>query len=228
MLKGLYQLGFSKVVATPHIRPGLFDNCPQDLQMAYRQVVAELRSLPANDLKTEYSLASEHFFCPEVVENIVCGQGMPYIAGTNGQPPSTARRTILVEFDDIHPLASLLIQLEKLQNANYLPLIAHPERYRALWNRPELAEELLSFGCALLLDTAALSGKYGSQSEKTAWALLKQGVYAGACSDAHHPKDIQLVAQGMQCIENEFGISEAEFLFKEGPNALLLGQNPMS
>ena len=56
--------------------------------------------------------------------------------------------------------------------------------------------------------------------------ILEQGLYHAACSDAHRPSDVQEVERGMKRIEKLYGSDECNFLFREGPLALLSGQLP--
>jgi protein-tyrosine phosphatase len=113
-----------------------------------------------------------------------------------------------------------------LRRGGLVPVIAHPERYRCLWRAPDVLERLLDVGAAALLDSAALVGKYGREPQRCAEELLERGLYHAACSDAHRPGDIEPVAAGMRRIAELYGDDEVEFLFREGPAALLEGQIP--
>ncbi|RLB61150.1 MAG: protein tyrosine phosphatase, partial [Deltaproteobacteria bacterium] len=44
MLNGLAEVGFGTVVATPHMRTGMFDNSRADLEHAYQQTLQQLES----------------------------------------------------------------------------------------------------------------------------------------------------------------------------------------
>jgi protein-tyrosine phosphatase len=105
-------------------------------------------------------------------------------------------------------------------------VIAHPERYQAIWRSADVMEELVDAGAAALLDVAALVGKYGQRPQRTAEALLERGLYHAACSDAHRPSDMAAVRSGMRRVEQLYGNDELELLFREGPLALLSGRLP--
>ena len=57
-------------------------------------------------------------------------------------------------------------------------------------------------------------------------SLLELGLYHAACSDAHRTADVAEVANGMRGIEKRYGADEIEFLFCDGPRALLEGRLP--
>ena len=81
-------------------------------------------------------------------------------------------------------------------------------------------------GGGALLDVAALAGKYGKQPQRSAEELLDAGLYHAACSDAHRPVDADAVQAGIRCVQRGYGDEEVDFLFREGPLALLEGRLP--
>jgi len=220
MLGGLGELGFEHVVATPHMRPGLFENDRDALRKAYQRMLPELESgtsLP------RVSLASEHFFDDTVVGRIRRGEALPYSPERDALGPRTSG-PVLVEFTDLVPSTPILRQLFRLQAEGYTPVIAHPERYRAAWTRPELVVEWVEAGCLALLDLCALVGKYGAEPKRTALRLLELEAYDAACSDAHRPSDIPLMGAALEALDRLAGRAEVDFLLGSGPRAILHGQ----
>lgn len=213
MLKALKSIGFGDVVATPHMRPGMFDNERAALIGAFERMqplLAEHADLPS------VGLSSEHYFDATVFDRILADQALPY----------PGQRAILLEF---YPQAFPLHiehRLYDIRRRQLLPVIAHPERYQSIWKRPQLLEQLVDLGAAALLDTAALDGKYGRQPQRCARELLERGLYHAACSDAHRPADVAPVAAGMAWIKKKYGQEELDFLFDKGPRAILAGQLP--
>ncbi|HEX4446206.1 MAG TPA: CpsB/CapC family capsule biosynthesis tyrosine phosphatase, partial [Polyangiaceae bacterium] len=106
MLRGLRQVGFDHVVATPHMRPGMFDNDRARIESAFeamKPVLSTGGTLPS------VHLASEHFFDDVVFGRLVRGEAVPYprLANATGataattEPAPTARqrrRPVLIEF----------------------------------------------------------------------------------------------------------------------------------
>ena len=141
--------------------------------------------------------------------------------------PYPGGRAVLLEFYEIHFPPMIDHRLFDLRaKKRLLPVIAHPERYRAIWRSPATLERLVDAGAAALLDAAAFVGKYGRRAKRSAEELLEMGLYHAACSDAHRPDDVRAVVDGMRIIEKRYGAEEIEFLFRDGPLALLEGQIP--
>lgn len=209
ILEGLRRIGFEKVIATPHMRPGMFPNTKEDLERAYAATAPLLQQA---DLP-EIGLSAEHYFDDIVFSRLLTDEALPYPGG----------KAVLVEFSyDAFPL-HVAFRFFDLRRKGLRPVIAHPERYRPVWKDVRVLDPLLEAGAALLLDVAALVGKYGRASQKAAEALLEAGYYDAACSDAHRPSDIDEVSQGIHRLEKICGKDEAAWLLREGPERILAG-----
>lgn len=211
LLRALKAAGFDDVVATPHMRPSMFDNDRAALVAAYDALLPSLEGLA--DLP-RISLAAEHYFDDTVFQRIVAGEGLPYPGG----------HAVLVELHaDIFP-ARLAHRFFDLRRKRLRPVLAHPERYAPIWKDRTLLDPLIDGGTVLLLDVAALDGKYGRRPEQTALDLLEDGYYFAACSDAHRPDDVRSVERGIKRLIEIMGVDEAEFLLREGPRQILEGR----
>jgi protein-tyrosine phosphatase len=211
LLQALHEAGFERTIATPHMRPGLFENTAAEISAAYDRmlpVIARSTGVP------QTALSSEHYFTDEVYQRILAGSGLPYPGG----------RAVLLEFYEIDFLPVIEQRLYDLRRRRLTPVIAHPERYRCFWKSAARLEDLVRTGTVALLDTAALVGKYGKEPEKCARKLLKEGLYHAACSDAHRPDDVEEVLDGMKYIRKRHGEDEIERLFREGPEEILAGR----
>ena len=212
LLRRLGQLGFEIVVATPHMRPGMFDNDKPMLEAAFAQFEAHVSagggSLPARHL------ASEHWFDDVTFERLLSGAGLPYPGG----------RSVLVEMNPAAFPIRLPERLADLRRRGLVPVIAHPERYQPVWNDRDEVDALLDVGACLLLDICSLVGKYGSQPQRVAEKLVEEDAYEAACSDAHRPADADVVEKAIARLEKLVGKAEATRLLDEGPRRILAGE----
>jgi protein-tyrosine phosphatase len=211
LLQGLAALGFERVIATPHMRPGLFDNEPAALRAAFAEVESRFAREPGLPAR---GLSSEHFFDEIVFQRLLDGQGLPY----------PGERAVLIEFRTSAFPPGLEQRLAQLRRLGLTPVIAHPERYQPLWREPERLERLLDGGAVALLDVAALAGKYGALPERSARELLERGLYHAACSDAHRSADLPAVGRGIAALRAEYGPEELEALLRTGPREILEGR----
>ena len=195
------------------MRVGMFDNQKPELVAAYDRMSTSLAA--AGELP-EVGLACEHYFDDVVYRRVMAGDGLPYPGG----------RAVLLEFYGVDFPPVVVERLFDLRRSGLLPVIAHPERYRYLWSKPEALERLVESGVATLLDAAALVGKYGREPQRAAEDLLDRGLYHAACSDAHRAADVAEVARGIDRIGELYGEEEIDFLFRDGPRQILEGKLP--
>jgi len=217
MLEGLKRAGFSMVCATPHMRPGMFENTRPDLEAAYAAMQPYLEA--AGDSIPKTVLASEHYFEDTVFERLISGQGLPYPVMDPARAPR--RRGVLVEFNPMGFPLRLTDRFSDLSRKGLFPVIAHPERYQPVWKDDRCLDPLLEAGARLLLDVCAVIGKYGRAAERAASTLLEEGAYEAACSDAHRPDDADATMQAIVKLESMVGKVEAERLLSAGPRAIL-------
>ena len=75
--------------------------------------------------------------------------------------------------------------LQSILSLGYTPLVAHPERYAAVCEMPQLTAQWLDMGCHLQLTGGSILGEYGKTMHPTATFLLKNDFVACIASDAH-------------------------------------------
>ena len=99
-------------------------------------------------------------------------------------------RGVLVEFpgswleieDSIAAVTDAVVGVEA---AGLVPVLAHPERNRAVAADPACVQPLAERGALLCLNAPSVLGLHGSTAERTAWELLDRGLIHLAASDAH-------------------------------------------
>jgi protein-tyrosine phosphatase len=216
MLRGLRQAGFDEVVATPHMRPGMFDNDRPGLERAFaamHPILASATDATGAGALPRVHLASEHFFDDVVFGRLLRGEGLPYPGG----------HSVLVELGQGPFPARLQHRFFDLRRAGLVPVLAHPERYDPVWKDDACLDPLLDAGAHLLLDVCALVGKYGRAPQRAAEKLLEEDAYEAACSDAHKPRDVEVVVGAIERLEKLVGAAEAKRLLSEGPRGILRG-----
>jgi protein-tyrosine phosphatase len=167
-------------VATPHIRPGMFDNDPAQIHARRAEVqgVVEAAGL-------ELYLGAEYYFCPELLE-AARAKALLTLGETS--------RFVLVEL----PTQRLPVRydeiLYEIRLAGYLPVIAHPERCQGLQeDLPKVLAALAQVGVLLQLDLGSLTGHYGRGAQSAAEALVAEGAYHVAACDLHRPEDVPAI-----------------------------------
>ncbi len=210
LLGGLHDLGYEMVVATPHIRTAMFDNRRPGLLRAYQELVDIAEGVAA---LPKTGLAAEHY-CDDVFWQLFLGgEAMPYPGG----------KAALVELHyEVWPLR-LEERFFEMQVRGVRPVLAHPERYAALFRTTDPLDPMLEVGTVALLDVMALVGRYGRASRRAAERMLDEGVYYAACTDAHRPGDVELVAEAIERLRELCGDEETRELLADNPRRILEG-----
>lgn len=210
VLTGLAAVGYARVIATPHIRTAMFDNRRPGLERAYEEMVDLSRDVPG---MPETGLGAEHY-CDDVFwELFTSGEALPY----------PGDHAALIEFHyEMWPMR-VEEKLFEMQVRGVRPVLAHPERYAALFKRTDPLDPLMDVGCVALLDLMSLVGRYGRRPQRAAERMLDEGVYYAACSDCHRPSDVALVADAIERLRDLVGDEEADELLAENPRRILSG-----
>ena len=211
LCREMHSLGFEMMVATPHIRAGMFDNQPTQLREAFerfRGAASQEPDMPELGLGCEHHCDSLFWALLERREH------MTYPGG----------HCALMELPNEMLPPRLEQQFFQISLKGLRPVLAHPERYVPLLKRTDPIDPLLQQGVAAQLDIMALTGKYGRKVRKAAERMLDEGAYTIACSDAHRPKDVRDVGKAVDVLFKRAGEEEARTLLAENPRRLLAGE----
>lgn len=181
--KAAGHLGF---VATPHIRPGMFDNHPEGIRTRRDEVQATVHAAGL-----ELHLGAEYYFDADLL-SAARDKRLLTLGETS--------RFVLTEF----PSARLPLRYDEviyeIRLAGYVPLIAHPERCAGVQeDLPKVLAALQHAGALLQLDLGSLVGHYGRSAKKASTELVKRGAYHVAACDLHRPHDVaEIVAPALK------------------------------
>ena len=212
MIGGLAALGFDTICATPHQKAGQFLPSLDTIDEAHQLVVTQTRTSGVN---VSIPLAAENMWDAVFFERFQAKRIPSYDRGS----------AFLVEFRPAEMPPGVLGHLFRMRTEGKLPVIAHPERYQALWTDKGLLEQMAA-QCAMVVDLAAVAGYAGRRQAKVARKWLKQGVAHAVASDSHSRSDIGVAAEGMAWIRKKLGESSLHRLLADHPRRILAGQHP--
>ncbi len=107
----------------------------------------------------------------------------------------------------------------------YIPIIAHPERYKFVQDDPNFLISLIESGVLFQMNYGSILGFYGKQVEKTAAILLKNNMIHFLGSDTHRKNTFyKNIDQAILKIKNIIGeeafedlsLNNAQIVFKNG------------
>lgn len=178
LIRGMTELGFSKLITTPHIMWDMYKNTSEIILAKLDLLRAAVKT---EGLAVEINAAAEYFLDD-------------YVAGLlkNNEPLLTVSgKMVLVEFSLAQQPMSLKEILFEMQMQDYQPIIAHPERYIYLQYNKEFYEELKDIGCLFQLNMLSLSNHYGKSVHELTQYLIKKEYYDLVGTDLHNYRHIE-------------------------------------
>ena len=194
-IKGMQELGYKKLIASPHILWDLYRNTPEIIQRKLELVQKELKN---QNIDIEISAAAEYFLDEYFAELIQKKEKLLTIKNN----------LLLVEFSTIHMSGNMKNSLFDAQMAGYQPVLAHPERYAYLIKNKEVFHELKENGCLFQLNVLSALGGYGKYVEELAIYFIKNNFYSYIGTDLHHQghlarlKDMKATPLLLQLLES--------------------------
>ena len=110
---------------------------------------------------------------------------LPQLLRQKKIPTLNGSRYLLTEFPADASADYFQDMLQSILALGYIPLVAHPERYTAVCQMPQIVMSWLDMGCHLQLTGGSILGEYGKTVQRTAAVLLQQDLVACVASDAH-------------------------------------------
>lgn len=161
------QSGVTTVWLTPHV----MEDIPNSTA-ALRQRFDELRSAYQGPI--DLHLASENMIDNLLDQRLEAGDLLPL--GTDG-------RMLLVETSYFNPPMVFHQRLQRIKEAGYTPVLAHPERY--VYMEHAEYESLRKMGVVFQLNLMSLTGMYGKMAKVKSMQLLNEGAYTLMGTDVH-------------------------------------------
>jgi protein-tyrosine phosphatase len=209
MIEGLAAIGFSEVCATPHQKAGQFLPELAAIDRTYAEVTAALGT------KVRLHLAAENMWDDVFFERSQRGAIPSYDGGD----------AFLFELRPAEVPVGMTEHLFRLRMAGKLPVLAHPERYQALWDDHALVDRLRR-EVAFVCDLGAVAGYHGRKEQKVARRFVEEGIAHAVASDAHTREDVARAAEAIAWIRKRCGDAAVTRLLDDGPRAILSGELP--
>ncbi len=218
MLKSYATMGFTRLVATPHLMEPL---TPDYYRQALRLLV-KVRPVAA-EFGIQVDLGFEHLLESDTAARL-----------QDGEPSTLANtRAVLVELPFVGWPQHTGTALFNLRSAGYRPVLAHPERYIDAQKNPDLVLDAALQGAVIQITTGSLAGLYGKESARLAQSLLRDSIDRGFpvlfATDAHsNGSRLTSVPSGMEWVERNIPMGKLvnEWAASAVPFALLADDAP--
>jgi tyrosine-protein phosphatase YwqE len=169
-------LGYKKIITTPHIMSDGFDNNIKGLKENYEKIKEQCEAIIPFELAAEY-------FIDESFEKLIEQDDILHFGD----------KYVLIETSMNYEFPIFKECIFKLLNKGYNPILAHPERYSFIYNErnpKKIYESLSDLGIFFQLNMFSLLGIYNEKVKKTAEMLIDNNLIDFVSSDIHSSKQL--------------------------------------
>ena len=183
MILRLKELGYSKIITTPHIMKHRYPNSSEVILNGLNALRDELHRRNIDiivEAAAEYFL-DEHFLELLDKKDILTLHG----------------NYVLFEMSYMMQPAILDEILYQIEASGYVPVLAHPERYRYMHSDFYKYARLKKRGVLFQVNINSLGGFYSQPVQKVAEKLMESGMVDFLGSDAHSSRHLDMLAKTM-------------------------------
>lgn len=173
LIKGMSELGYKKLITTPHILWDMYKNSNSVILQKLEEVRERLK---IEQIDIEIQAAAEYYIDDHLAE--LLEKKEPLLTFGN--------KMVLVEFSMASQPFELKQALFQMQIQGYQPVLAHPERYAYLEHNKGFYNELKDAGYLFQMNILSLGGYYGNPVTSLARYLAKNQFYDLVGTDLHH------------------------------------------
>lgn len=182
MARSLVDLGIDKVIATPLIPPGTYEN----VETAYHKLANALKH---NNIPLQLDVAAKYLVNKDLKEHLSSGKGL-HSFGTKGGKPYLLMKTEGTEEPKM--LEEVILLLNK---RNIVPLLAHPEDYPYLQQNFERAIELFRLGARFQINWRSLRSDENKSTQQLAEKLIDYRMVSFLGTNVHNEAQVPLLIE---------------------------------
>lgn len=177
LLRALRDLGFRKLIMTPHIMGDFYKNTPQGIRAALEILREAATAAGLGEVLLD--CAAEYYLDEFLGGKLSDGTEMLTFGGD--------KRYLLFETSYMNEPLNLFEIIFEMKAQGYCPVLAHPERYTYLYGRFADIEKLRRDHDVLLqVNLNSLAGYYSPAAKKVAEQLIDGGLVDFVGTDTHH------------------------------------------
>ncbi|MEA1914780.1 MAG: CpsB/CapC family capsule biosynthesis tyrosine phosphatase [Campylobacterota bacterium] len=173
IIEYLHNLGFKKLITTPHIMSHRFANTQQNILKGYEVLKAELIK---REIDILLEVGAEYYYDEHFLDLIDKNEIMTF-----------SDNYMLFELSYHNKPFGLEQTVHKLLESGYKPILAHPERY-TYYNTKEHYHQLKDMGLMFQINAISTQGFYGKNVQKSVENIIDLGLVDFIGSDIHAMK----------------------------------------
>ena len=204
--------GITHIVATPHIHAGRYENRASGIEAVRTELAT---ALEREGIELELGAAGEVRIGAEVMQ-LMAEQHIPFLGQWNGM------NVVLLELPHSHIPPGSINLVRWFKSRGVLPMIAHPERNKAVMEDISKIFPFIEEGCLMQLTAMSVAGHFGLGAHERALEFLERRWATVIATDAHNLEHRPpRLREAFEAAASLIGEPAAEQLVKGNPAKLL-------
>jgi tyrosine-protein phosphatase YwqE len=183
MIRYLYDMGFKKIITTPHIMSHRFLNDKKTILDGYDILKQELIE---QDINIDIEVAAEYYYDDHFLDLIKKDEIMSF-----------GDKYILFELSYHNKPLGLEQTVHQLLKLGYKPVLAHPERY-TYYTKDEDYLNLKEMGLLFQINAISTQGFYGKAVQKAVQRVINLGIVDFIGSDIHSMRYLEAFQKSLK------------------------------
>lgn len=178
LLRGMKELGYQKMITTPHIMSDGYKNSPKNILEGLQTLRLRAKE---EKIDIEIDAAAEYYLDDGFYDKL------------HDENLLTIGEYLLVETSYVSKPLQFDEMIFEIQAAGFKPMLAHPERYRYIKDPKRDYETMKEKGIYFQVNLNSFSGHYGKEAKKKADFLNDAGMIGFLGSDVHRMKQVEIL-----------------------------------
>lgn len=206
-----YKSGTKKIIVTPHCNtdPPRRNFWDSEMENKFTSLQTQLKT---ENIPIEIFRGQELFLSGGFIDGLRQGRFITL----------NSSAYVLAELDIRESASSAYSKLNRLVSEGYVPIVAHPERYKFVQEQHDAICRIKETGSLIQVNKGSLKGSFGFHAHKTAIEIIDTRQADFIAGDAHSQYSrTPVLADVHEFICEKFSSDYADFLVKYNPQRVL-------
>lgn len=183
LIRKMNELGFQKLITTPHIQGEFYKNTPDTILAGLDHLHMALKT---EGIEMKIEAAAEYLLDDQFSDKVKEGKLLTF-----------GKNYVLIEMSYFNPHPNIKGFIFDLQINGYQVILAHPERYSYWYPKFENYTDMKDRGVFFQVNLPSISGYYSPVVKKMAQKLIESGMVDFLGTDTHNLKYLEEVEKAL-------------------------------
>ncbi len=180
LINSLKNLGYKKLIITPHVMTGFYNNDEEKIVNGFNELKKEVEN---QHIDIELGVGAEYYIDYDFMQDL-SKKPMLTLGGS---------KMLLFECSFVNQHKNFDETVFEMQINGYKPVLAHPERYLYWHDNIEHMKLLHDRGIFFQINILSLAKAYSSDVNKAAKILIENDLVDFIGTDLHHAKHLNII-----------------------------------